>query len=85
MTPPPMLFTELADSVLPKSLKCEVDRLLDLKMNSPEIRKIPKITILNEFIESAIAKIKTDLNESQDEEISDWQELNAFFLSVLSE
>lgn len=48
-------------------------------MNSPEIRKIPKITILNEFIESAIAKIKTDLNESQDEEISDWQELNAFF------
>ena len=85
MTPPPMLFTELADAELPKSLKCEVDRLLDLKMNSPEIKKIPQIAILNEFIESAIVKIKADLNKLEEEETSDWQELNAFFLSVLSE
>ena len=38
-TPPPMLFRELMESELPKELVPEVEKLLDLKMNSPEIKR----------------------------------------------
>ena len=36
-----MLFSELMESGLAPELKPEVERLLELKVNSPEIRMIP--------------------------------------------
>lgn len=42
-TPPPMLFSELDESELPKEILPEVEHLLKLKMNSPELKRIPRI------------------------------------------
>ena len=42
-TPPPMLFTDLVKSELPDDLSETVYQLLDLKINSPEIKEIPRI------------------------------------------
>lgn len=39
-TPPPMLFAELMEAELPETLLPEVNRLLNLKINSPEIKEI---------------------------------------------
>ena len=47
-TPPPMLFSELAESQLPDYLGETAQELLDLKMNSPEIKMIPRIDNINE-------------------------------------
>ena len=40
-----MLFSELAASQLPDYLEKTVAKLLDLKMNSPEVKMIPRIDI----------------------------------------
>ena len=47
-TPPPMLFSELVASQLPDYLEETVAKLRDLKMNSPEVKMIPRIDTLNE-------------------------------------
>ncbi len=83
-TPPPMLFTELADSQLDPALRPEVDKLLDLKMNSPEIKLIPRVDLLNDYIESSIAEIKNILSDYPNPPQAGWEELDSFFLRWLN-
>ena len=85
MTPPPMMFTELMAAELPVCLKEEVDRLLELKMNSPEIKMIPRIDKLNEFMDSEITDIKSRISKIEEARDNGWEQLNGFFLSVISE
>jgi predicted nucleotidyltransferase len=84
MTPPPILFNELADAHLPTYLKKDVETLLELKINSPEIKEIPRITSINEFLDTSIANIKAQLSDMDEEDDYDWKPLNTLFLSVLS-
>jgi len=83
-TPPPMLFTDLAEAELPLSLKEEVKNLLYLKINFPEIKEIPKITVLNDFLDAEMANIKAKLSELDEKNENDWEKLNDLFLSALS-
>ena len=46
-----MLFSELVASQLPDYLEETVAKLLDLKMNSPEVKMIPRIDILNAYMD----------------------------------
>ena len=78
-TPPTMLFSELMDSQLPERLRDDVNRLLELKMNSPEIREIPRIEKLNEYMDSSIDEIKNILQFMEETKTPDWQELNDVF------
>ncbi|MDE6725837.1 MAG: nucleotidyltransferase domain-containing protein, partial [Ruminiclostridium sp.] len=48
-TPPPMLFSELAERYLDKEIMPEVDRLLDVKMKTPEITVGKRIDALNRY------------------------------------
>ena len=82
-TPPPMLFSELMDSQLPEKLRDEVNSLLELKMNSPEIREIPRIEKLNEYMDSSIGEIKNILQSMEETKAPDWQKLNDVFLREL--
>lgn len=82
-TPPPMLFSELMAAQLPKKLFGDVNHLLDLKMNSPEIREIPRVEKINEYIESSIEEIKNILQSMEETKYLDWQELNDLFLRQL--
>ena len=82
-TPPPMLFSELMKAELPAELIGAVDRLLELKMNSPEMKFIPKITVVNEYLDESITSIKSTVRTLNDGHISDWNELNQLFLQEL--
>lgn len=84
-TAPPMLFTELMKAELPGYLEDVVDGLLELKMKSPEIKMIPRINQLNSYMDSEIADIKSRISAIEETRDSGWEELNAIFLSVISE
>ena len=82
-SPPPMLFSELMESGRAPELKPEVERLLELKVNSPEIRMIPQIRTLNEYLSSSIAEIEQKIARPPNEREIGWEELNELFLSQL--
>lgn len=82
-TPPPMLFSELMEAQLPKELCDDVNRLLELKMNSPEIKEIPRIDKINDYLDTSIEEIKDILKLMEEAKAPDWQELNELFLSEI--
>lgn len=82
-TPPPMLFLELASTELPEYLRPEIDRLLELKMNSPEVKEIPRIDILNKYLDESIADIKSRIAGMLDSN-NNWGKLNELFLRIIS-
>ena len=82
-TPPPMRFEELMDSQLPDYLKETVKNLLDLKMNSPEVKEIPRIDILNGYLDESIDEVKALVEQYPREVVKDWDELNRLFLRAL--
>ena len=82
-TPPPMLFSDLVKSELPDDLSETVCQLLDLKMNSPEIKEIPRIDQLNRYLDAGIGNVKEQIEKLPDAPVQDWNELNELFFSVL--
>lgn len=82
-TPLPMLFTELVKSELPDDLSETVYQLLDLKMNSPEIKEIPRIDQLNRYLDAGIVSVKEQIEKLPNTPVQDWNELNELFFSVL--
>ena len=82
-TPPPMLFSDLVKSELPVDLSETVYQLLDLKMNSPEIKEIPRIDQLNRYLDAGIVSVKEQIEKLPDTPVQDWDELNELFFSVL--
>lgn len=82
-TPPPMLFSELMESQLPDYLNETVSGLLALKVNSPEVKLIPKIDMLNEYLDSSITEVKELIERLPKETAQGWEELDKLFLSVL--
>lgn len=79
-TKPPMLFRDLMDSELDESLKPAVERLLDLKMNAPEIKEIPRVDEINRYLDASIASIKEEIAAFPAEHRPDWKPLNDLFL-----
>ncbi len=82
-TPPPMAFSELMESQLTPELVPVVRELLDLKMNAPEIREIPRIDALNAYLDASIPEIKARTAQMRSEENADWETLNSFFHSIV--
>ena len=83
-TPPPMLFSELMESQLDEALKETVYELLDLKMNAPEVKMIPRIDVLNAYLDRSISEVKEMIERLPKEQTHEWEELNELFLSVLA-
>lgn len=82
-TPPPMLFAELMKSELPECLNETVQKLLALKMNAPEVKTIPRIDIVNDYMKRSIAEVKEQIEKLPEEPARGWDELDQLFLSVL--
>jgi predicted nucleotidyltransferase len=82
-TPPPMLFSELVKSELDPAVLQDVTRLLDLKMNSPETKIIPRVESLNEYLESNIEEVRARIEQMPEGFYHGWEELNQLFLSQL--
>ena len=82
-TPPPMLFSELAASELPESLRPTVERLLHIKMHAPEIQTIPREPELQAYLEQSIEEIKGLLPAMEEAKNPGWAGLNAMFMQAL--
>ena len=82
-TPPPMLFSELLKTELPVELIDVVNQLLELKMNSPEVKLIKRISEINEYLDESIPRIKRAVRLLEDSLTPDWNELNQLFLQSL--
>ena len=83
-TPPPMLFRTLMDKYLAEELKPDVENLLDMKMNTPEIGEGKRIDRINDYLDRNIADIEGIIAGLATEEVHDWDELNKVFLSLLT-
>ena len=82
-TQPAMLFSELAASQLAPGMKPIVDHLLDLKMNSPEVQEIPRITALNEYLDASIADIKERVRQVEPTGNPGWEPLDGLFRELV--
>ncbi len=82
-TPPPMPFSELVEAELDPALLPDVDRLLDLKMNAPEIKTIPKIESVNRYLDSSIEEVRSRIVQLPEDTNHGWEELDRLFLSHL--
>ncbi len=82
-TPPPMLFSELVASQLDAEMKSLVEELLELKMNSPEVREIPRIDALNLYLERSMADIRAVVSQAAPSESLGWEPLNELFRSIV--
>lgn len=78
-TPPPMLFSELLEMKLPEELRQQIEKLLEIKIHAPEIREIPRIDKLNEYLENEMIRIKEKAQILREEKRS-WKKLNEMFL-----
>ncbi len=82
-TPPPMLFKTLCDCYLEVSLKAEVDCLLDLKMNSPEITVGKRFEKVNAYIEKSLSETEKEVLKLPFVPKKSFEKLNEVFLSLL--
>lgn len=82
-TPPPMLFSELMDKYLDESIRADVLKLLDLKMNNPEITEGKRFEKVNEYLDKTILEIEEQIKSLPSYHEQSWDELNNAFLSIL--
>lgn len=82
-TPPPMLFSDLADACLDDALVPAVSELLRMKMETPELGRGPRIDIINDYLESSIEEIRRAIEVLPRDELTSWDELNGLFYEIL--
>ena len=80
--PPPMLFFELVEAELEDYLKPELERLLKMKKELPEMGLVPKINCLNQYIERSMIMVKEQADQMPSNS-HDWNELNQYFWKLL--
>jgi predicted nucleotidyltransferase len=78
-----MEFHILMDKYLDEDLKPDVEKLLDLKMNAPEITVGARFDRVNEYLEKAIAEIDAIVAKLPGDKVDTWDELNNIFLEIL--
>ena len=82
-TPPPMLFSELVEAELEPALLPDVNRLLDLKVNAPELKTIPRIESINRYLDRSIEEVRSRIAQLPEDTSHGWEELNRLFLAQL--
>ena len=71
---------DLCAAYLDESVKPEVDRLLEIKRNLPEIGLIDRVERLHAYIDAKIALIEEYIAALPKEEAKDWKMLDEIFL-----
>lgn len=82
-TPPPMLFSDLAKEFLDEEVRLEVDKLLYLKINEPEIAQGSRIEKLNEYLLKTIESIDLKIKGLPPRHEKTWDDLNEIFLNLI--
>ena len=81
--PPPMLFTDLVETVLETDMKPIIYDLLKVKMNTQEVGEGKRINRLNEYIDENLISLKETIDALPSEHKADWNRLNELFLSII--
>ena len=84
-TPVPVPVAELVDAELPKELRSNVDRLLEIKARSDEATEIPHIESIERYMTSVADEIKTRLAQCESSPNASWAPLDATFLKILND
>ena len=82
-TPPPMLFSELLKMETDGELIGHITRLLGIKMNAPEIKEVPIIQPLNDYIENSLKELQQIVDNLPPDSTPDWSVLNKLFLEII--
>ena len=82
-TPPPMLFSELADACLDEDLVPAVSDLLRLKMETPEMGLGPRMDVINDYLDASIDEVDQLIQTLPGDERITWDELNHIFMDIL--
>lgn len=81
-TPPPVLFSELAESELERDMRPIVARLTELKKQTSEIGIGHRIDAINSYIENNIKEIQKNI-EILKTERNNWEELDKLFCEIV--
>ena len=79
-----MLFDELAEAELDARLRPDVLRLLDLKRNAPEVKKIPQVAAINQYLETEIERVLELISRFPNETNPGWAPLDEAFFAEIS-
>ena len=82
-TPPPMLFKTLMDKYLDESIKLDVETLLKMKMEMPEIGEGKRFDKINDYLDRTIEEVEKVIAELPSKEAGKWEELNQIFLKLI--
>ncbi len=82
-TPPPMLFSELVESQLDPAVRPYVEELLELKVNSPEVKEIPKVAAINAYLDRSIPELKERVLQVAPTANAGWEPLNRMFRELV--
>ena len=82
-TPPPMEFRVLMEKYLDEDVRPDVEKLLDLKMNTPEITTGKRFDCVNNYLDNTIAEMDAIVATLPDDKVESWDELNSLFLEML--
>ena len=82
-TPPPMLFSELTESMLAPEIRPITDELVSRKMQTPELGEEPMIPELNAYIEESISLLERMAEEATVQRNTDTAPLDRLFLRIL--
>lgn len=82
-TPPPMLFSELANTCLDEALMPAINDLLRLKMETPELGVGPRIDAINNYLDASIEEINQLIQSLPQDDNVTWEELNRLFLQTV--
>ena len=82
-TPPPMPFSVLEEKYLDGALKIEVDKLLEIKINSPEKKTGKRVDAINAYIDQTMAELDEIISALPAESMQGHEELNQIFLNII--
>lgn len=82
-SPPPMLFSELAEAELDTAMKPIVEELLSLKKQSPELGTGQRIDALNCYLDEEIDSISQAIMLLPEQQQNGWDTLNDLFLRII--
>ena len=84
-TPPPMLFSVLAEKYLDEEIKSAVEKLLEMKKATSELGNGERVDAINVYIERLIEEIDEVIKNLPEHRAGTWTELNGIFLELINE
>lgn len=82
-TPPPMLFSTLMDKYLDEAVKPDVQTLLRLKTETPELGEGKRMDRINDYLDQSIEEIEQIIDQLPPDKPRSWESLNSIFLNAV--